>query len=66
VVGLVLHGPRQPGMGLLLVGVLRSVVLLRGIGLIGLVGHGLLGTPSFAQQTLTSQRAVRPARSTWR
>jgi hypothetical protein len=40
---------------LLLVGVLGLVVPLRGIGLIGLVAHGLLGTPPFARQTLTSQ-----------
>ncbi|HWJ52641.1 MAG TPA: hypothetical protein VNT24_04615, partial [Propionibacteriaceae bacterium] len=40
----------QPGMGLLLIGVLGLVVLLGGIGLIGLVAHGLLGTPPFARQ----------------
>ena len=49
-VRLVLHGLGQPGMGLLLVGVLWLVVLPGGIGL---VAHGLLGTPPFAQQTLT-------------
>jgi hypothetical protein len=38
---------------LLLIGVLGLVVLLGGIGLIGLVAHGLLGTPPFARQTLT-------------
>ena len=32
-------------MGLLLIGVLRLLVLLGGVGLIGLIGHGLLGTP---------------------
>jgi hypothetical protein len=58
VVGLILHGLGQPGMGLLLIGVLGLVVLLGGIGLIGLVAHGLLGTPPFARQTLTGQRAV--------
>ena len=57
-VGLVLHGVGQPGMGLLLIGVLGLVVLLGGIGLIGLVAHGLFGTPPFARQTLTGQRAV--------
>ena len=57
-VRLVLHAPGQPGMWLLLVGVLGLVVLLRGIGLIGLVGHGLFGTPPLARQTLTSQGAA--------
>jgi hypothetical protein len=38
--------------------VLGLVVLLGGIGLIGLVAHGLFGTPPFARQTLTGQRAV--------
>jgi hypothetical protein len=57
-VGLVLHGVGQPGMGLLLIGVLGLVVLLGGIGLIGLVAHGLFGTPPSARQTLTGQRAV--------
>ena len=57
-VRLVLHGLGQPGMGLLLIGVLGLVVLLGGIDLIRLVGHGLLGTPQFAQQTLTCQRAA--------
>ncbi len=51
-VGLVLHGVGQPGMGLLLIGVLGLVVLLGGIGLIGLVAHGLFGTPPLARQTL--------------
>jgi hypothetical protein len=54
-VRLVLHVLGQPGMGLLLIGVLGLVVLLGGIGLIGLVGlvvHGLFGTPAFAPQTL--------------
>ena len=32
-------------MWLLVIGVFRLVVLLRRVGLIGLVGHGLLGTP---------------------
>ena len=41
-VGFVLHGFRQPGVRLLLVGVLRLVVLLGGIGLLRLVGHGPL------------------------
>jgi hypothetical protein len=54
-VRLVLHGLGQPGMGLLLIGVLGLVVLLSGIGL---VAHGLLGTPPFARQTLTGQRAA--------
>jgi hypothetical protein len=47
VVRLVLHGLGQPGMGmgLRLIGVLGLVVLLGGIGLIGLVVHGPLGTP---------------------
>ena len=54
-VGLVLHGVGQPGMGLLLIGVLGLVVLLGGIGLIGLVAHGLFGTPPSARQTLTGQ-----------
>jgi hypothetical protein len=54
-VRLVLHGLGQPGMGLLLIGVLGLVVLLSGIGL---VVHGPLGTPPFARQTLTGQRAV--------
>ena len=40
-VRLILHGPGQPGMGLLLIGVLGLVVLPRGIGLLGLVSHGL-------------------------
>ena len=52
-VRLVLHGLGQPGMGLLLIGVLGLVVLLGGIGLIGLVGHGPFGTPPFARQTPT-------------
>jgi hypothetical protein len=34
------------------------VVLLGGIGLIGLVAHGLFGTPPSARQTPTGQRAV--------
>ena len=54
----VLHGLGQPGMGLLLIGVLGLVVLLSGIGLIGLVAHGPFGTPPFARQTLTGQRVV--------
>src|SRR5215207_752564 len=53
VVGLVLHDLGQPGMALLLIGVFGLVVLLGGIGLIGLVAHGLLGTPPFARQTWT-------------
>jgi hypothetical protein len=57
-VGLVLHGLGQSGMGLLLIGVLGLVVLLGGIGLIGLVVHGPFGTPPFTRQTLTGQRAV--------
>ena len=56
-VRLVLHGLGQPGMRLLLVGVLGLVVLPGGIGLIGLVVHGRFGTPPFARQTLTGQRA---------
>jgi hypothetical protein len=43
---------------LLLIGVLGLVVLLGGIGLIGLVAHGLLGTPPFARQTQTGQHAM--------
>jgi hypothetical protein len=57
-VRLVLHGLGQPGMGLLLIGVLRLVVQLGGIGLIGLGVHGPFGTPPFTRQTLTGQRAV--------
>jgi len=37
------------------------VVLPGGIGLIGLIGlvvHGRFGTPTFARQTLTGQRAA--------
>ena len=49
---LVLHVLGQPGMGLLLIGVLGLVVLLGGIGLVGLVVHGLFGTLAFAPQTL--------------
>jgi hypothetical protein len=45
-------------MGLLLIGVLGLVVPLDGIGLIGLVTHGQLGTPPFAKQTLTGQGAA--------
>ena len=56
-VRLVLHGPGQPGMGLLLVGVLWLVVLPGGIGL---VAHGLLGTPPFVRQN-----ADRSTRGGW-
>ena len=56
-VRLVLHGLGQPGMGLLLIGVLGLLVLLGWIGPIGLVAHGLLGTLPFARQTLTGQGA---------
>jgi hypothetical protein len=52
-VRLVLHAVGQPGMGLLLIGVLGLLILLSGIGLIGLVVHGPFGTPPFARQTLT-------------
>jgi hypothetical protein len=45
-------------MGLLLIGVLGLVVLLGGIDLIRLVVQGRFGTPPFARQTLTGQRAV--------
>jgi hypothetical protein len=45
-------------MGLLLIGVLGLVVLPGGISLIGLVAHGLLGTPAIARQTVTAQRAA--------
>jgi hypothetical protein len=62
VVGLVLHGLGQPGMGLLLTGVLGLVVLLGGIGLIGLVTHGPFGTPPFARQTLTGRCSGRSRR----
>jgi hypothetical protein len=51
-VRLVLHGPAQPRMGLLLIGVLGLVVQLGGIGLIGLVAHGPFGTPPLARRTL--------------
>jgi len=57
-VRLVLHGLGQPGMRLLLIGVLGLVVLPGGIGLIGLVVHGRFGTPPFTRQTLTGQRTV--------
>ena len=57
-VRLVLHGLGQPGMGLLLIGVLGLVVLLSGIGLIGLFAHGPLPTRPIARQTPTGQRAA--------
>jgi hypothetical protein len=44
-------------MGLLLIGVLGLVVPLDGIGLIGLVAHGQLGTPHSQNKTLTGQGA---------
>jgi hypothetical protein len=59
-VRLVLHGLGQPGMGLLLIGVLGLVVLFGGIGLIGLVAHGRFGTPPFARQN-----ADRSTRGGW-
>jgi len=50
---------------LLLIGVLGLVVPLDGIGLIGLVAHGQLGTPPFARQTLTGQRPVAGQDRSW-
>ena len=43
----------------------RLVRLLGGIGLIGLVAHGRFGTPPFARQTLTGQRAYRSPVIRW-
>ena len=57
-VRLVLHVLGQPGMGLLLIGVLGLVVLLGGICLVGLVVHGLFGTPAFAPQTLRASACL--------
>lgn len=68
-VRLVLHAPGQPGMWLLLVGVFGLVVLLGGIGLIGLVGHGQLGTPIIPAANVdrstarTSSSVIRPSSS---
>jgi hypothetical protein len=50
VIGPVLHRLSHPAMGLLLIGVLGLVVPSGWIGLIGLVAHGLLGTPPFERQ----------------
>ena len=57
-VGLVLHGVVSARDGVDAHRCARVGVLLGGIGLIGLVAHGLFGTPPSARQTLTGQRAM--------
>ena len=59
-VRLVLHGLGQPGMRLLLIGVLGLVVLLGGIGLLGLVSHALLPT-----RPIRATNADRSTRGGW-
>ncbi len=59
-VRLVLHGLGQPGMGLLLIGVLGLVVLLGGIGLLGLVAHG-----PFRTRAIRATNADRSTRGGW-